>query len=162
MSASRPKCHDSYLPFDSDRKRMTVIRRRQATVGLRQRRARSAARPLHPHAHPEGWRCCRERPGPLLSLCVDGQRCPACARPCRAATRRVSSRRKHDGRRRGIEQGLTLLGLIGLQDPPRAEARDAVTRCKRAGIRVVMITAIFPTRRAPSPGNSASWSAVIR
>jgi len=48
-----------------------------------------------------------------------------------------------------IEQNLTFLGPIGLQDPPRAEARDAIARCKRAGIRTVMITGDHPdTARA--------------
>src|SRR5262249_7844236 len=48
-----------------------------------------------------------------------------------------------------IEQDLTFLGLIGLQDPPRPEVCDAVQRCKRAGICTVMITGDHPdTARA--------------
>ena len=39
-----------------------------------------------------------------------------------------------------VEQHQTLLGLIGILDPPRAEAKDAVAMCQSAGIRVVMIT----------------------
>jgi magnesium-transporting ATPase (P-type) len=39
-----------------------------------------------------------------------------------------------------VEQGLTLLGLYGFTDPPRDDARDAVSACHSAGIRVKMIT----------------------
>jgi magnesium-transporting ATPase (P-type) len=39
-----------------------------------------------------------------------------------------------------LEQGLTLLGIVGIIDPPRAEAVRAVAQCHDAGIRVVMIT----------------------
>lgn len=38
------------------------------------------------------------------------------------------------------EQDLIFLGLTGMMDPPRDEARDAIKICKRAGIRTVMIT----------------------
>ncbi len=42
------------------------------------------------------------------------------------------------------ESGMTLLGLIAMMDPPRAEAREAVETCVKAGIRPVMITGDHP------------------
>ncbi len=39
-----------------------------------------------------------------------------------------------------LVEDLTLLAMVGIVDPPRPEARDAIARCKSAGIRVRMIT----------------------
>jgi Ca2+-transporting ATPase len=39
-----------------------------------------------------------------------------------------------------IERGLTLLGLIGMMDPPRDEAKEAVRVCRQVHIRPIMIT----------------------
>ena len=39
-----------------------------------------------------------------------------------------------------VERDLTLLGLVAMMDPPRAEVSEAVEKCRRAGIRIIMIT----------------------
>ncbi|HEX6581462.1 MAG TPA: cation-transporting P-type ATPase [Actinomycetota bacterium] len=46
--------------------------------------------------------------------------------------------------RDAAERDLELLGLIGLLDPPRPEVMDALTTCRRAGIRVAMVTGDHP------------------
>ncbi|HMA13078.1 MAG TPA: cation-transporting P-type ATPase, partial [Steroidobacteraceae bacterium] len=49
-----------------------------------------------------------------------------------------------DGGVPATERGLTLSGLVGLEDPPRPEVPEAMARCAAAGIRVIMVTGDHP------------------
>ena len=65
------------------------------------------------------------------------------------ARRRLSDtddpdRRDPTGHQAALEHGLDLLGLIALEDPPRPGVADAVATCRRAGIRLMMITGDHP------------------
>jgi len=51
---------------------------------------------------------------------------------------------KADAQLEDAERDMTFLGLVGMIDPPRPEAKAAIERCEQAGIRVVMITGDHP------------------
>jgi sodium/potassium-transporting ATPase subunit alpha len=43
-----------------------------------------------------------------------------------------------------VERNLTFLGLVAMMDPPHREVPEAVARCRKAGVRVIMITGDHP------------------
>jgi potassium/sodium efflux P-type ATPase len=95
-------------------------------------------------------------PEKVLSLCRGERRAdhPLDLAPWREAVDEMAGRglrvlavaaKRLEGRRTILEysdteSGFLLLGLIGMMDPPREEAIQAVARCRAAGIRVKMIT----------------------
>ena len=48
------------------------------------------------------------------------------------------------GNEHAEEQNLILCGLVGLEDPPRAEVPAAIARCHSAGVKVIMVTGDHP------------------
>ncbi len=68
-------------------------------------------------------------------LCRQGMRVIA------AAYKKIKSERITQ---KNVEAGLIFLGLFGMIDPPREEAKKAIQMCKEAGIKVIMITGDNP------------------
>lgn len=111
------------IPFSSERKRMTTI-----------------------HRTPDGryLAVAKGAPDLLFSHCVSGaaprQNEEMAARALRVlgvAYRRMDTL---PAKPEEAEEGMTFAGLVGMTDPPRPEAAEAVAVCKKAGIRPVMIT----------------------
>jgi Ca2+-transporting ATPase len=137
------------LPFSSERKRMAVIRRRGERVLVFVKGAPEVVLARCTRiADRDGTREMSEadRAKVLEANAImanEALRVIACAE--RVFERHQAVPESEDQ----LESDLVFLGLFGLQDPPRAEAREAVRKCKRAGIRVVMITGDHPdTARA--------------
>jgi magnesium-transporting ATPase (P-type) len=129
------------LPFDPDRKRLsTVFRRRDQTLVY----TKGALESLVPL-------CCRELTFDGLRPLDESRRSELLAvqeelasqglRVLALACREVSP----DYDRAHLEEELTLLGLVGLEDPPREEVAEAISDCQRAGIAVIMVTGDHPT-----------------
>lgn len=128
------------LPFNSDRRLMTTIHRDRGgrlwavtKGGIDEVLARSttAAWTGSVEGLSQDWRDRIVRTNRELSS--DGVRVIACA--VRSLDALPSAETLP-----GVESELNFLGLFGMMDPPRPEVRAAVTRCRRAGIRPVMIT----------------------
>jgi P-type Ca2+ transporter type 2C len=105
------------IPFDADRKRMSILRA-------------------------DGVRYVKGAVEVVLERCVAGT-----AGASEAATQLAARGLRVLAVAVGAgpsEAGLTLLGLIGIADPPRTEAIEAVASARAAGIRTVMITGDHP------------------
>jgi calcium-translocating P-type ATPase len=125
------------FPFDSARKLMTTLHTRDGRTWAYVKGA-----PLELLA-----RCTHVRTGTGTTALDDVARRHVLAANdtmARSALRVLAvAVREVDGPRAGQEQaetGLTLLGLVGMVDPPRSEVVEAVAACHRAGVRVVMVT----------------------
>jgi Ca2+-transporting ATPase len=133
------------FPFDSDRKRSTVIRR--TPEGTLRAFVNGAPGPLLQRCSrlstPAGERPMtdtdRER---ILAETTDMAR--AALRILGSAHRDLESTSPADLSAEQVETDLVFVGLTGMYDPPRPAAQEAVARCHDAGIQVVMITGDHP------------------
>jgi Ca2+-transporting ATPase len=132
------------VPFDSVRKRMTTVHRDGSeSLAITKGAPESVLAVCETVLAADG-----ERPLPRAALAAEAERMAADGlRVLAFAVRRLGA--GPDAPADTIESGLCLVGLVGLIDPPRDEARDAVALCRSAGIVPVMITGDHPaTARA--------------
>ncbi|MGJ0483427.1 MAG: cation-translocating P-type ATPase [Methylomicrobium sp.] len=133
------------LPFDSERKRMTIVRREA-----------NAAKAFTKGAFEVVLMRCAyiQHDGEVRPLTDDDMQVitQAAVKMAQSALRvlAVGQRLLNQDKEAAedIEQELIFLGLFGLQDPPRGEAKSAVARCRGAGIKTVMITGDHPDTAA--------------
>ncbi|MGV3532625.1 MAG: cation-translocating P-type ATPase, partial [Chthoniobacteraceae bacterium] len=144
LNAEQPKHHE--IPFDSDRKRRTVIR---AAAGGRLRAFTNGAPDellrLSTHIYTaDGIR--RINDEDRRRVTEENVRMAGRAlRVLGSAFRDMDAEAPALLTAEGVECGLVFVGLTGMYDPPRAEAKLAVAKCHDAGIRVVMITGDHPS-----------------
>jgi Ca2+-transporting ATPase len=126
---------ESELPFDTERKRMTVVVR--DPDGRRLALVKGAPEVLAERSNDGAGRASLEAEDRRLAA--------AGSRVLAFAQRELHPGEEGDA----LEQDLDLVGLIAMADPLRAEAEPAIKRARAAGIRVVMLTGDQPvTARA--------------
>jgi Ca2+-transporting ATPase len=135
LDASQPRVNE--IPFSSETKRMTTL-----------------------HQTPDGVKAyAKGAPEVILNACdrqltaqglqpldeASRQQALAVAHEMAAQALRVLAiAEKADASLETAQTGMTFLGLAGMIDPPRPEAKEAIALCEQAGIRPVMITGDHP------------------
>jgi magnesium-transporting ATPase (P-type) len=115
------------FPFDPRRRRMSIVRPAEVIV-------KGA-----PDAVFEPWES-NEAARALASMTDRGLRVLAVAGRSIAGAAPTSPE--------DAERDLELYGLLALEDPPRDDVRDAIAACRRAGVRVAMVTGDHPATAA--------------
>jgi Ca2+-transporting ATPase len=126
------------LPFDSERKRMTTVHRLPAG-GVRLFCKGAPEAVLSEHVLADDKDVIHRARGRADQLAADGLRVLAVAAAERSELPPAAE----------LESGLSLLGLVGILDPPRQAAAATIASCHAAGITPILITGDHPaTARA--------------
>lgn len=138
IAASSPRTAE--IPFDSKRKLMTTVHREGERLVAY---TKGAPEKLLRQCLTE-WSAEGPRPIRIDDLGEIAERMAADGLRVLALAFREWPEPPADLHSETVETGLCFLGFVGLMDPPRPEAAEAVALCKTAGIKPVMITGDHP------------------
>lgn len=125
LNASCPRLAE--LPFDSDRKLMTTVNEIEGRpIAI----VKGAFDRMEPLCIKGDLNRARE-----ITEAMSGNALRVLAVACKPLDTLPEHPTSED-----LENGLTFLGLVGMIDPPRPEAKEAVATCRKAGIKPIMIT----------------------
>ncbi|MDE6475571.1 MAG: calcium-translocating P-type ATPase, PMCA-type [Erysipelotrichaceae bacterium] len=127
------------IPFDSKRKCMTTVHQTPSGYLVYTKGALEKVLSMCTHAQIDQQRI-------LLSTYEKNKILEAAKKMSESALRVIALATKtiHDPYHSPLEAEMTFIGCVGLMDPPREDAQEAIALCKEAGIRVVMITGDHP------------------
>ena len=132
------------LPFDADRKRMSTLHWKEGKLiafvkGAPESVLRLCARTLR-----EGKPVTLSDADRAVIVAKSRTLAQQAYRILAVASRTIETGTIHHLTPETVERELTFLGLVALVDPPHREVPDAISRCRRAGIRTIMITGDHP------------------
>lgn len=137
------------VPFTAERRRMTVVLRTEGGYRVITKGAPEAILPRCTYVLLNGKNVTLTPEMRAALSAKNRDMANDALRVLAAAEKRTEACPETDD---AAENGLCFLGLIGLEDPPRPEAAEAVSECKRAGIRPVMITGDQPATASAIAG----------
>ncbi len=132
-----PRVHE--IPFDARRKRMTTIHRRKTDEVAFIKGAPREVIQLCSHIQINNQILPLDEALRAEALAANDRYARSALRVL-AVARRELPPKTSAYHAEAIESELTLLGLVGMMDPPRPEVERAVQTCRQANIRIVMIT----------------------
>src|SRR5271155_1148497 len=143
-SATMPSCaaRTASGRWRAIRPRARSIRSPQSSesIGRKSKRLILGSTPFRSNRNTGSWRPCTARPTALRSFSSKVRRRSSLTTAIGRRGRAGSALRAGSLGPADLPKNLVLLGLVGLLDPPRKEAIEAVKECHAGGIRVTMIT----------------------
>ncbi len=133
------------LPFDADRKRMSTLHWVEGRLVAFTKGAPESVLPLCARVVQHSDECTLMTPDERQKILLQSQAFAEQAYRVLAVAMRDIKASMDQLDIDSIEHDLTFLGLVAMMDPPHRDVPEAIAKCRRAGVRSIMITGDHPS-----------------